>query len=95
MKRIKEGVIVTKRESDKNEALENVSKAIADTILAMPVGSQSSIRILAGEFPVSEEDMFEIQDRVMKALKGKCKLDYSEYDNKVVGLPYNLVFTKK
>jgi hypothetical protein len=44
-------------------------------------------------FAISDGDLFAVLDRVTKKLKGKRKLDFSEYDDMVVGLPYNLTFT--
>ena len=113
---------MAKREIGRNEMLENITNIIADMVLKMPVGAESSITRLVNEhlekqgyirkhlgidighawtkddgktYLVSEDDLFEILDRVRKAIIGKCKLDYSKYKNMVVGLPYNLIFTKK
>ena len=44
-------------------------------------------------FVIDADDLFEVWGKVMDRLEGQCKLDYSKYDNMVVGLPYNLEFT--
>ena len=44
-------------------------------------------------FSVCEEDLLDIQYMVTDALEGEINLDYSEYEMKAVGLPYNLRFT--
>lgn len=38
-------------------------------------------------------DMFEIFDLVTEKLKGQRILDFSEYEDRIVGLPFNLHFT--
>ena len=44
-------------------------------------------------FSVCEEDLMDIQEMIIKELKGEIDLDFSEYYMKDVGLPYNLLFT--
>jgi hypothetical protein len=44
-------------------------------------------------FAIRDGDLFSVLDRVTKKLKGKRKLDFREYDDMAVGLPYNLIFT--
>lgn len=46
-------------------------------------------------FSVCQDDLLDIQYMVMDALEGEIDLDYSEYEMKDVGLPYNLWFTVK
>lgn len=46
-------------------------------------------------FSVCQEDLLDIQYMVMDALESEIVLDYSEYEMKDVGLPYNLWFTVK
>ena len=38
------------------------------------------------------DDLFDVQERVIRRLKGKRILDFSEHDGLVEGLPYNLSF---
>ena len=42
---------------------------------------------------VAGDDLFTVLDLVTEKLEGKRTLDYSEYENMVVGLPYHLDFT--
>lgn len=44
-------------------------------------------------YAIAGSDLFEVLDDVMKKLEGKRVLDFSEYKNMIVGLPYNLNFT--
>ena len=44
---------------------------------------------------LSEEDLFDVMDKLDAALDGEIVLDYSEYDHMIVGLPFNLSFTVK
>ncbi len=44
---------------------------------------------------LSEDDLFSVLEETKKLLKGSCVLDFSEYKNKIVGLPFNLSFTVK
>jgi hypothetical protein len=44
-------------------------------------------------FAIRDGDLFAVLDRVTKKLKGKRKLDFREYGDMAVGLPYNLIFT--
>jgi len=46
-------------------------------------------------FSVCDKDLFEILDMVSEELYGEIELDYSEYENTIVGLLYNLWFTIK
>lgn len=46
-------------------------------------------------FSLKEGDLFDVWDKVTDRLEGQCELDFSKYDNMVVGLPYNLDFTVK
>jgi hypothetical protein len=46
----------------------------------------------AKEF-LHEEDYLTVFDEASKLLEGEYILDFSQYENKVVGLPYNLRFT--
>ena len=42
---------------------------------------------------LSEEDLFDVMDKLDASLDGEIILDYSEYDHLIVGLPFNLSFT--
>ena len=44
-------------------------------------------------FVIDSDDLFDVWGKVMDRLEGKRVLDYSKYDDMVVGLPYNLNFT--
>ena len=44
-------------------------------------------------YVVAGDDLFTVLDLVTEKLEGKRTLDFSEYENTVVGLPYNLDFT--
>ena len=44
-------------------------------------------------YAITDWDQFEVLEKVQKKLKGKLTLDFSEYENKAVGWPYNLRFT--
>ena len=43
-------------------------------------------------YAIKEMDLFEVQDLVVRNLEGKRTLDYSHYEDMVVGLPFNLRF---
>ena len=43
-------------------------------------------------YSIEEDDLFDVQERVIRRLKGKRILDFSEHDGLVEGLPYNLSF---
>ena len=43
-------------------------------------------------YAIKEMDLFEVQDLVIRNLEGKRTLDYSHYEDMVVGLPFNLRF---
>ena len=43
-------------------------------------------------YSIEEDDLFDVQERVIRRLKGKRILDFSELDGLVEGLPYNLSF---
>ena len=44
-------------------------------------------------YVVAGDDLFTVLALVTEKLEGKRTLDFSEYENMVVGLPYNLDFT--
>lgn len=44
-------------------------------------------------YGIASGDLFEVLDCIMKKLEGKRVLDFSEYENMIVGLPFNLNFT--
>ena len=44
-------------------------------------------------YVVAGDDLFTVLDLVTEKLEGKRTLDFSEYENMIVGLPYNLDFT--
>ena len=44
-------------------------------------------------YVVAGDDLFTVLALVTEKLEGKRTLDYSEYENMVVGLPYHLDFT--
>lgn len=44
-------------------------------------------------FAIEDSDQFDVLDQVTKKLDGQRILDFSKYDDMVVGLPYNLHFT--
>ena len=46
-------------------------------------------------YAITDWDQFEVLEKVVKKLKRKLTLDFSEYENQAVGLPYNLPFTIK
>ena len=39
-----------------------------------------------------EMDLFDVQDQVIQNLEGKSTLNYSHYEDMIVGLPFNLRF---
>lgn len=43
-------------------------------------------------YAIKEMDLFDVQDQVIQNLEGKRTLDYSHYEDMVVGLPFNLRF---
>ena len=43
-------------------------------------------------YAIKEMDLFDVQDQVIRNLEGKRTLDYSHYEDMVVGLPFNLRF---
>ena len=43
-------------------------------------------------YAIKEMDLFDVQDLVIRNLEGKRTLDYSHYEDMVVGLPFNLRF---
>lgn len=44
-------------------------------------------------FAITDEDLFDILDKTDIALKDDVELDFSKYENMIVGLPYCLEFT--
>lgn len=44
-------------------------------------------------YAITDWDQFEVLEKVDEKLKGKVRLDFSEYEGMAVGLPYNLHFT--
>ena len=44
-------------------------------------------------FAIEGGDQFDVLDQATKMLDGQRVLDFSKYDGRVVGLPYNLHFT--
>ena len=46
-------------------------------------------------YAIIEMDLFDVQDQVIQNLEGKRTLDYSHYEDMVVGLPFNLRFILK
>ena len=44
-------------------------------------------------YVIASSDLFEVLDCIMKKLEGKRVLDFSEYEDMIVGLPFNLNFT--
>ena len=43
-------------------------------------------------YSIEKDDLFDVQERVIRRLKGKRILDFSEHDGLVEGLLYNLSF---
>lgn len=75
--------------------LDNIIKDVVMKIVNMKDGESSTIRQLVNE-KLSTKEMFEIQKNVIKQLSDKnIILDYSKYDNQVVGLLFDLDFIKK
>lgn len=46
-------------------------------------------------FSVCFSDLFDVLDMVSEELYGEIELDFSEYENKDIGLPFNFRFTVK
>ena len=44
-------------------------------------------------YGIASGDLFEVLDCIMKKLEGKRVPDFSEYEDMIVGLPFNLNFT--
>ena len=44
-------------------------------------------------YGIASGDLFEVLDCIMKKMEGKRVLDFSEYEDMIVGLPFNLNFT--
>lgn len=44
-------------------------------------------------YAIKDSDLFDVLDQVSQNLSGKRELDFSKYNDMVVGLPYNLQFT--
>ena len=64
----------------------------------MEYGESASISILVRDagYDIDHDDLFEVLGALSEYAKSKDEvLDYSEYDNKVVGLAYNLWFVKR
>lgn len=43
-------------------------------------------------YGIASSDLFEVLDCIMKKMEGKRVLDFSEYEDMIVGLPFNLNF---
>ena len=43
-------------------------------------------------YAIKEMDLFDVQDQVIQNLEGKRTLNYSHYEDMIVGLPFNLRF---
>ena len=43
-------------------------------------------------YAIKEMDLFDVQDQVIQNLDGKRTLNYSHYEDMIVGLPFNLRF---
>lgn len=64
----------------------------------MEYGESASISILVRDagYDIDHDDLFEVLGALSEYAKSKDEvLDYSEYDNMVVGLAYNLWFVKR
>ena len=44
-------------------------------------------------FYITLDDLFDVMDRLDAALEGEVILDFSQYENMIVGLPFALSFT--
>ena len=58
----------------------------------MPVLAGTWYESRGATYSIEEDDLFDVQERVIRRLKGKRVLDFSEHDGLVEGLPYNLSF---
>ena len=80
-----------------NNSLKETIRKVVTEIIKMKDGTYSSINDLLkediGKF--TSEELFDIDKFVNEiCLQFKIKLDRSEYENKIVGLPYNIPFKK-
>ncbi len=112
-------MMCAKRETDRETAVRTVSRAAAELILSLPVGSETTIAQVVGyyceelgyewgridgemdrgwtkdggkTFLITDDDLFEVQNNVIRELSGQRELDNSKYAMMEVGLPYNIPF---
>lgn len=84
-------IIIPKNE----ENIETVVNELVNKIIALPIGTETSISNLLSnkidEF--SDNELFEINKRVLNICKEKgVVLNFDKYKNQVVGLPFNISF---
>ncbi len=84
-------IIIPKNE----ENIETVVNELVNKIIALPIGTETSISNLLSnkidEF--SDNQLFEINKRVLNICKEKgVVLNFDKYKNQVVGLPFNMSF---
>ncbi len=59
-------------------------------------GTVTSTSELAKQLGYKDMDLFEVHSALVSSAKAnKITLDFSAYDNEVIGLPYNIPFTVK
>jgi len=69
---------------------------VVKKIIEMPNGTESSVSQLLGTSQYSSEQLFDIHNSVNEVCKKlNIGIDYSEYKDKIVGLPFNIPFVKK
>lgn len=69
---------------------------VVKKIIEMPNGTESSVSKLLGTSQYSSEQLFDIHNSVNEVCKKlNIGIDYSEYKDKIVGLPFNIPFVKK
>lgn len=69
---------------------------VVKKIIEMPNGTESSVSELLGTSQYSSEQLFDIHNSVNEVCKKlNIGIDYSEYKDKIVGLPFNIPFVKK
>ena len=64
----------------------------------MEYGESASISILVRDagYDIDHDELFDVLNALIKYAENNGEiLDYSEYDNKIVGLAYNLWFVKR
>lgn len=74
---------------------DEIINKLIDKIKDLPEGTEFTIRKLANEYNVDNQELFDITADVFKKIKeldiAKCKFE----SNAIVGLPYNIPYIRK